>query len=151
MTKLEPVTSRLGLPARQTLSGAHVGPLPSDAALFLLGRLGLPAPDRPSLTLGAYDDNGHAIGVLATGPLAVSRTNVWLAVTPECRRLGVATDLLDTLLVDHAGAIQPRLVFRHAANSPTAASFIDSIGLKARRLAPDQTMVTLTPCKGASH
>jgi hypothetical protein len=144
------VTSRLGPPARHTLSGARVGPLPSDAALLLLGRLGLPAPDRPRLALGAYDDDGLAIGVLATEPLTASRTSVWLAVTPECRRLRIATDLLDTLIVDHAGAIRPRLVFRHAANSPIAASFIESIGLTALRLAPDQTMVTLAPGKSAS-
>jgi hypothetical protein len=151
MTKIGPVTSRLGHPTRQTLSGAHVGPLSSDAALLLIRRLGLPAPDRPSLALGAYDDGDLAIGVLATEPLTASSTSLWVAVTPECRRLRVATDLWDTLLVDHAGAIRPRLVFRHAANSPLAANFIESIGLKTRRLAPDQTLVTLTPCKGASH
>jgi hypothetical protein len=151
MTKLGPVTSWLGPPARQTLSGAHVGPLPSETALLLLRRLGLPGPDRPSLALGAYDDDDLAIGVLATGQLTLSRTSVWLAVTPECRRLGVATDLLDTLIVDHAGAICPGLVFQHAADSPVAARFIESIGLTACRLAPDQTMVALAPCYGASH
>jgi hypothetical protein len=133
------------------LSGAHVAPLPIDTALLLLRRLGLPAPDSLSLALGAYDDDGLAIGVLATGPLTVSRTSVWLGVTPECRRLRVATDLLDTLIVDHAGAISPGLVFRHASNSLVAAGFIESIGLKSRRLAPDQTMVTLTPRQVASH
>jgi hypothetical protein len=137
------VTSRRGHPALKTLSGAHIGPLPSDRAQLLLRRFGLPSPYRLPLALGAYDDDGLAIGVLATGRRTAGRTSVWLAVTPERRRLKVATDLLDTLLVEHADAISPRLVFRHAANCRVAGSFIDSVGLKTRWLAPDETMVVL--------
>jgi hypothetical protein len=34
---------------------------------------------------------------------------------------------MEALPVDHVGAIRPRLVFRHAANSPIATSFIESM------------------------
>jgi hypothetical protein len=115
----------------------------SDAARLLLARLGLSPLDGLHLALGAFDDVGVLIGVLAAGPVAASGTTVWVAVTPECRRLRVATDLLETLIFDYADAIGAQLVFQHPEKCPVAVSFIESVGLTARRLAPDRTAVTL--------
>jgi hypothetical protein len=108
-----------------------------------LGRLALPAPQQVHLALGACDDEGQMVGLLAAGPLTATATGVWMAVTPDRRRLKIATDLLDTAIVDHRVWITAQLVFHHPARCPTAASFITSTGLPAVRLTPTQTMVSL--------
>ena len=66
MPKHQLVTSQLGHFARPTLSGAHVRLLPGDSAARLLRRFGVPSAARPQLALGAYDDEGLVIGVLAS-------------------------------------------------------------------------------------
>jgi hypothetical protein len=131
-------------PVRATLSGAHVRPVSTEDAAQLLKRLGLSTSDRLALALGALDDNGGMVGVLATGPWTAVGTNVWVAVTPERRRLKVGTDLVDTLIADHAGVLSALLVFRHPANCPISTRFVRSTGLHTRRLAPVATMVTLS-------
>jgi hypothetical protein len=109
----------------------------------LLPRLGLPPRGHIQLALAAHDDDGVVVGVFAVAPLTASTTTVWLAVPPERRRLKIATDLFDTLTVDYRASISDQLVFQHRADCPIAASFIQSTGLPARRLASNQTTLTL--------
>jgi hypothetical protein len=103
----------------------------------------MPAPHHLHLALGACDDDGQLVGVLAAGALTATKTSIWIVIAPARRRLKIATDLLDNLTLDHRGSITDQLVFHHAAQCPTAAGFIKSTGLTARHLSPNQTMVTL--------
>lgn len=94
---------------RHTLSGAHIRPLSESEARAFLDRNGTPMLQPAPIALGAFEDNGALVGVLAvTGsPPAVS--TIHLAITPERRRLKLATDLVQTLAADHLG---PKWQFR---------------------------------------
>jgi hypothetical protein len=139
-----PITGCVGgQTTRPTISGAHLEPVSINAIDLFLSRLAVPAPPHLHLALGARDDDGQLVGVLAAGTLTATKTSIWIVVTPERRRLKIATDLFDTLTLDHRPSITAQLVFHHPAQCPTAASFIKSTGLTARRLTPNQTIVTL--------
>jgi hypothetical protein len=53
------------------------------------------------LTLGAFEDNGDLVGVLAVTGSSVGAATIHVAVSPERRRLKLATDLVQTLVSDH--------------------------------------------------
>lgn len=101
--KTTPVTSVRVHSRRQTLSGAHIRPLSEPDANAFLERKGAPRLSPVRIALGAFEDNGDLVGVLAvTGPPPAVGT-VHVAITPERRRLKLATDLVQTLAADHFG------------------------------------------------
>jgi len=99
--KTTPITSLQAHNRYHTLSGAHIRPLPEPDAKAFLDRIGAPMLQAVRIALGAFEDNGDLVGVLAvTGsPPAVGTVHV--AITPERRRLKLATDLLQTLVAGH--------------------------------------------------
>jgi hypothetical protein len=148
MTTQQAPTSRYGYLARSTVSGAHIRPVEGRIATGALRRFGLSANEQPDSALAAYDDDDLVIGALAIKPLTANVTTVWLAVAPPCRRLRVATDLFDTLIVGYAGQSRHGFLFRQVSDSPIAAAFVASLRLPVLRLARDETLVTL---KQSSH
>ena len=62
---------------------------------------------------------------------------------PQRRRLKVATDLFDTLIIEHVDEIGHGFLFWHTTKSAVAEAFIASLGFPAQPLAPDKTLVTL--------
>ena len=70
---------------------------------------------------------------------------------PQRRRLKVATDLFDTLIIEHVDEIGHGFrLFWHTTKSAVAEAFIASLGFPAQPLAPDKTLVTL-PQTTLSH
>jgi hypothetical protein len=142
MTTQEARTRPYGCTACPTLSGAQIRSVDGETAARLLCQFGLSTDGQPDFSLAAYDDGGLVIGALATAPLMSNLTTVWIAVAPQRRRLKVATDLFDTVLVSHIGEMRHGFLFRHRANSPIAVAFLASLQLSVLPIAPDETLVT---------
>lgn len=118
--KRAPSTSHHTPHRRHTLSGAHIRELAEPEARLFLSRHSAPLTEQQiRLALGAFEDSGGLLGVLAvTGPPDCVAT-VHLAVVPERRRLKLGTDLMHTVVADHAHALGPRPKFC-AAIAPEA-------------------------------
>jgi len=105
--KMTPVTSLRAQKRqalwRQTLSGAHVRPLSEPDAKAFLERNSAPMLQPVQIALGAFEDNGDLVGVLAVTGSPPAVGTIHLAITPERRRLKLATDLVQTLAADHLG------------------------------------------------
>ena len=101
--KTTPITSLQAHNRYQTLSGAHIRPLPEPDAKAFLDRNGAPMLQPIRIALGAFEDNGDLVGVLAVTGSPPAVGTVHLAITPERRRLRLATDLVQTLAADHLG------------------------------------------------
>jgi hypothetical protein len=106
---------------RHTLSGAQVREVAESDARAFLSRHSAPLTHQPiRLALGAFEDNGSLVGVLAiTGPPDCVAT-IHLAIVPERRRLKLGTDLLHTVAAYHCDMVGPRPRFC-AAVGPEAA------------------------------
>ena len=80
-----------------TLSGAHIHPVSERDVRDFLARLSTPLLQSVPVALGAFEDDGTLVGVLAiTGPEAGVGT-VHIVVAPERRQLGIGTDLVQAL------------------------------------------------------
>jgi hypothetical protein len=115
---------------RQTLSGAQVREIPETLAQTFLSRHSAPVLQASRLTLGAFEDSGALVGVLAVTGSSVEAATIHVVVTPERRRLKLATDLVQTLASDHterigrtykfcnAVAVEAASVLRASIDSP---------------------------------
>lgn len=101
--KTTPVTSLQARNRYQTLSGAHIRPLPERDVKAFLDRNGAPMTQPVRIALGAFEDNGDLVGVLAVTGSPPAVGTVHLAIRPERRRLKLATDLVQTLAAGHLG------------------------------------------------
>jgi hypothetical protein len=117
--KTTPVTSLPRCTPRQTLSGAHIRHLPPEDACAFLHRLSVQPHPPMHVALGAFEDNGSLVGVVALSGSAARRTTIHLAVTPERRRLKIGTDLLQTLVTDH-----PRTLGAHVQLCPSVDAYL---------------------------
>jgi hypothetical protein len=101
--KTTPVTSLQAHNRRQTLSGAHIRPLSEPDAKAFLDRNGAAMLPPVRIALGAFEDNRDLVGVLAVTGSTPGVGTVHVAITPERRRLKLATDLFQTFAADHLG------------------------------------------------
>lgn len=128
--KNPPFTSQVSSYQRHTLSGAHIREVAESEAKTFLSRHSTPlAQQHLRLALGAFEDDGSLVGVLAiTGPPDCVAT-IHLAVTPERRRLRLGTDLVHTVAADHAQMLGPRPRFCPAITADALQSLRSSIKL----------------------
>lgn len=126
--KTTSVTARTGRSAVATLSGAQIQLLPANSAKTFLQRHDQ-CPRQPiGFALGAFEDSGSLIGVLAIQAETPTTANILLAVAPERRRLKIATDLVHTFTAQYL-TDGGRLEFSHPDKAEPAVSFVGSLGL----------------------
>lgn len=133
-SKSAPVTRHGAHHQRQTLSGAHIRVLEESEARVFLSRHSTPLLQQPiRLALGAFEDSGSLLGVLAiTGPPDCVAT-IHLAITPERRRLKLGTDLVHTVTTDHPEMLGRRPRFCRAITPEIAERLRTSIDGTTRR------------------
>ena len=108
----------------QTLSGVHIRELTEMVARGFLQRRSAHVPHPIRLGLGAFEDNGALVGVLAVTGYADGVSIIHIAVSAERRRLKIGTDLFQALAADQLQTVGTNLRFCPAINS----QFADALG-----------------------
>ena len=122
---------------RITASGAKVAPIDPDSARTFLARLGGCGPECIELALGAHESEGTLIGVAAFGDVGVDHASLIVAVVPDRRRLGIASELLYAL-ADEAGRTGLRwFLVSYPASEMAADALVRTCGLTTARRAVD--------------
>ena len=115
-----PVASLEARQLCQTLSGVHIRELTDTVTRQFLQRRSAHAPHSIRLGLGAFEDNGALVGVLAVTGSADGVSIVHVAVSAERRRLKIGTDLVQALAAGHLHTVGANLRFCRAINSDSA-------------------------------
>lgn len=129
--KSTPVTHLEARGGRHTLSGAHIRNLTEADTKAFLDRLSIPLMSSWRLALGAFEDNGDLVGVLALTGTSPGMSTVHVAVVPERRCLKIATDLLQALATDHPDTVGRHLRLCQALPPQAAARLLESTGLRS--------------------
>jgi GNAT superfamily N-acetyltransferase len=116
-----------------TTSGAKIATIPAETAEAFLARLGERAPDPIELALGAFEDELTLIGVAAYGAVKANHGSLIVAVAPERRRLGIGSDLLQTLLADAARTGVRWFLVSYPSDAVAADALVRNCGLTTAR------------------
>ena len=119
-SKTTPVASLEARQLCQTLSGVHIRELTDTVAEQFLQRRSAHVPHPVRLGLGAFEDNGALVGVLAVTGSEDGVSIIHVAVSPERRRLKIGTDLVQALAAGHLHTVGANLRFCRAINSDSA-------------------------------
>ena len=119
-SKTTPVASLGARQLCQTLSGVHIRELTETVAREFLQRRSAHVPNPIPQGLGAFEDNGALVGVLAVTGYADGVTIIHVAVSPERRRLKIGTDLVQALAAEHLHTVGANLRFCPAIHSDVA-------------------------------
>jgi hypothetical protein len=120
--KTTPVTSLEARRPCQTLSGAHIRELSDTATKEFLQRMSTPMMEPIRMALGAFEDSGALVGVLAVTGSAGCVSTVHVAVSADRRRLKIGTDLLSALVADDLNHVGTPLRLCRAINADAAAA-----------------------------
>jgi GNAT superfamily N-acetyltransferase len=133
---------------RITASGAKVAPITADSAQAFLVRLGQRAPEFIELALGAHEPEGTLIGVAAFGDVGVDHASMIVAVVPDRRRLGVASELLYAL-ADEAVLTGLRwFLVSYPVSELAADALVRTCGLTTARRVVDDTVTAVLDTTG---
>ena len=133
---------------RITASGAKVAPIGPDSAQTLLARLGERGPESIELALGAHESEDTLIGVAAFGDVGVDHASLMVAVVPERRRLGIASELLYALADDAAVTGLRWFQVSYPVSELAADALVRTCGLTTARRVVDHTVTAVLDTTG---
>lgn len=134
---------------RVTASGAKVAPISPETALPFLARLGVRGPELIELALGAHETEGPLIGVAAFGDVGVDHASLIVAVVPECRRLGIGSELLYALADDAVLTGLRWFLVSYPASEVAADALVRTSGLTSARRVVDGTVTAVLDTTGS--
>ena len=133
---------------RITASGAKVAPIDRDSARTFLARLGERGPEPIELALGAHEPEGTLIGVAAFGGVGVDHASLIVAVVPDRRRLGIASELLHALADEAARTGLRWFLVSYPASELAADALVRTCGLTTARRVVDGTVTAVLDTTG---
>ena len=133
---------------RITASGAKVAPIGPDSAQTFLARLGERGPEFIELALGAHESEGTLIGVAAFGDVGVDHASLIVAVVPDRRRLGIASELLYALADEAALTGLRWFLVSYPVSELAADALVRTCGLTTARRVVDDTVTAVLDTTG---
>jgi GNAT superfamily N-acetyltransferase len=143
-------TETPGSPDREriTTSGAKVEAVDPDSAQRFLARLERRGPELVELALGAHEPAGRLIGVAAFGDVGVDHASLVVAVVPDRRRLGIASELLYALADEAARTGLRWFLVSYPSSEMAGDALVRSCGLTSARRVVDGTVTAVLDTSG---